>query len=677
MFTSLPFIKKICRNAIFFGFLSLGIVVPYIPHMGNDFIYDDRIVILSQKKIEGMADLARIFSERHFPVLPYYRPITRASLLFQKTLHGDNPKYFHLANAVLLAATGLLVYALMRLEIFGIQKYPALLAALLFALHPVASSCVYPISSGRETLLPSAIIIFAVYSFLRRGTGWYALSMLGFAGAIFSKEQAIIVPAIFVLADLLKLSPGPSNRRPLGWLMRHSPLVFILAVYFLIRSRLFAGSEFSVIMQDPLLPLWSVFYTIQAFLVPTWEMVYEPALEVWFSTPKFILTSILAVLIFIWTARSRGPVWKFSLFWAAWFLLAMLPTANILWQETQFCERYAFLSGLAIAAILAKLASLSWGRPMARRFIAAIGTGLVVFCACATYNRGIYHKNDKVFFVQWLKTDPRKDIVHYNLGNIFLNEGNLESAKAHYARSIEISDRFAADSHNNSGVILNKQGRKEEAARHFQEALRVWPRHLNARLNLAELMVSLNQPVEAARHYLKALEINPGLPAACNFVGRVLMDSGKLDEAGEYIKEALRLLPGYPEAHLNMGMVLSAQGKTAESIREYEEALRLKKSWPEVENNLAWILATAKDKNLRDGKKAVLLAESANAALGGKNVEVLNTLAAAYAEAGRFEEALRAASTACELALGSGKENLAKDIKKRIELYKAGSAYQE
>lgn len=670
-------IRKICRNAFLFGFLFLGIAVPYLPHLDNDFIYDDRFVVQNQKKLQGMADLSRIFSERHFPVLPYYRPITRSSLLIQKTLHGDNAKYFHLANTLLLASMGLLVYALLRLEIFGIKKYPALLGALLFSLHPVASSCVYPIASGRETLLPSVLIVFCVYSFLQRGAMWYTLAILGFAGSIFSKEQAIVVPILFVLADLLKLSPGPSGKNPLQWILRYSPIPIILLIYFLIRSRLFGGSEFSVVFSDPLLPLWSFIYALQAILVPFWELTYEPAFETWFSLPKFLLTLFLTVSVILWTTKSPKPSLKFSLFWLAWFLLAMLPTANILEQETQFSERYIFLSALSIAAFLAKLSSLSWDMPRARRAVAVFGSSLVVFYACATYHRGMYFQNDKVFFMQWIKSNPQKDIAHYNLGNIFLSEGDLERAKMHYFKSVEISSRFAADSYNNLGVIFNKQGRKEEAKRHFLEALRVWPPHLNSRLNLAELMASQNRNVEAAEHYLKVLEINPNIPVALNFVGRVLLDKGKLEEAEKYIREALRLRPDYPEAHLNLGTIFSAQGKIAESVQEYEEVLRLRKPWPEVENNLAWTLATSRDEKIRDGAKAVLLAESANAFLQEKDVKALDTLGVAYAAAGRFEEAQLTATKAYQMALSSGKQDLAKDIKKRIGLYEAGISYQE
>ena len=149
--------------------LFLVIVSVYVPSLQNDFIYDDVEIILAHRAPRSFADWAQIFKERHFPNLPYYRPVTRLTLLGQKRLHGDVPWPFHLANALLLGAAALLAFGILRLPAFGVQRGPALIAAAMFALHPAASSCVYPICSGRETLLPSVWMLGAMYAFLR---GW-------------------------------------------------------------------------------------------------------------------------------------------------------------------------------------------------------------------------------------------------------------------------------------------------------------------------------------------------------------------------------------------------------------------------------------------------------------------------------------------------------------------------
>ena len=139
----------------------------------NDFIYDDVQVILEQTAPSGIGDVAHYFAEEHFPGLSYYRPVTRSTLLVQKALHGDAPRPFHLFNAALAGTLFLLTFWLLRRRPFDAAFVPALLGAALFALHPLASSCVYPAASGRETMLPAVLSLAALYTFLQPGVYAY------------------------------------------------------------------------------------------------------------------------------------------------------------------------------------------------------------------------------------------------------------------------------------------------------------------------------------------------------------------------------------------------------------------------------------------------------------------------------------------------------------------------
>ena len=108
------------------------------------------------------SEIARVFAERHWPTLPYYRPIARASMLAQKALHGNEPAPYHVLNVALVAAIALAAFALLRTGALALPLPLAFAGAALFALHPVASSCVYPIASGRETLWPTLFELLAV-----------------------------------------------------------------------------------------------------------------------------------------------------------------------------------------------------------------------------------------------------------------------------------------------------------------------------------------------------------------------------------------------------------------------------------------------------------------------------------------------------------------------------------
>ena len=113
------------------------------------------------------------------------------------------------------------------------------------------------------------------------------------------------------------------------------------------------------------------------------------------------------------------------------------------------------------------------------------------------------------------------------------------------------------------------------------------------------------------------------------------------------------------------------------NLEHYSKALRINPYYVEAYNNLAWIFSTNGDKDIRDGKKAVEMAEKAYRLSDGRDPFVLDTLAAAYAEEGRFIEAMEAARRGMDMALRSGENGIAEEIKERLELYKSNRPYRE
>ena len=129
-------------------------------------------------------------------------------------------------------------------------------------------------------------------------------------------------------------------------------------------------------------------------------------------------------------------------------------------------------------------------------------------------------------------------------------------------------------------------------------------------------------------------------PLAHYNLAHALAKQGRTAEAITHYREALQLKPDEPRTHDNLGLLLADQGRTAEAIAEIREALRLKPDRPGPLNNLAWILAASPEAELRDGAGAVRLAERACKLTAYQEAGLLDTLAVAYAEAGRFPEAL-------------------------------------
>jgi Flp pilus assembly protein TadD len=150
-----------------------------------------------------------------------------------------------------------------------------------------------------------------------------------------------------------------------------------------------------------------------------------------------------------------------------------------------------------------------------------------------------------------------------------------------------------------------------------------------------------------------------------------------VDEAIAHFQRALSLQPSLAEAHYNLGNALVQKGRLAEAIEHYEAAVAALPGNPYVRSNLAWLLATSPDAAVRNGARAVELAQQAERLSGGKDTSILCALAAAYAEAGRFPEAIAAAQTACSRASASGDQALLEKNQQLLEQYRQGQPHHE
>jgi Flp pilus assembly protein TadD len=152
---------------------------------------------------------------------------------------------------------------------------------------------------------------------------------------------------------------------------------------------------------------------------------------------------------------------------------------------------------------------------------------------------------------------------------------------------------------------------------------------------------------------------------------------GRPDEAIADFRQAVRIQPHHADFHLNWGVALDQLGRTREAVAQYRDALKLNSDLIAALNNLAWILASNPDDELRDGAEAVRLSERACDLSHYGEPLFIGTLAAAYAEAGRFPEAVAAAEKAEQIATTAGLTAVAAKNRQLLELYRAGKPYHE
>ena len=195
-------------------------------------------------------------------------------------------------------------------------------------------------------------------------------------------------------------------------------------------------------------------------------------------------------------------------------------------------------------------------------------------------------------------------------------------------------------------------------------------------LAAGQSFVQQGQLDDALARFQAVLWLQPNSAEAHQRMGLLLANRGKLADAVSHLEAALRLAPS-PETRYNLALTLGMQGNLKEAIANYRQVLQQKPDSAAALNDLAWILATAPKAELRSGPEAVRLGERACELTGRRNPRFLGTLAAAYAEASRFTDAVATAQKAHELALAAGDKSTAESAQARLDLYRKQQPYRQ
>jgi len=270
---------------------------------------------------------------------------------------------------------------------------------------------------------------------------------------------------------------------------------------------------------------------------------------------------------------------------------------------------------------------------------------------------------------------PGNPEAHYIRAVALQRSGKYANAAAHYRKAVQLKDDYA-QAHSGLGSVLLALDSPAEAAACVERALQIRPDHAASHYGLGQIRQRQGKLQEAIGHYNRALEFAPELAEAHDALGRALLTLGRATQAAVHLSKAAALRPNDSGLRVMLGNARAAQGKPAAAVIQFNKAVEINPDNLGAINNLAWILATCPDDGMRDGARAVELAERAREITHGKHYGVLDTLAAAYATVGRFDQAAVAAKKAIELARAAGQEQTAAEIGDRLRLYKAGKPYR-
>lgn len=265
-----------------------------------------------------------------------------------------------------------------------------------------------------------------------------------------------------------------------------------------------------------------------------------------------------------------------------------------------------------------------------------------------------------------------------NLGKSLAREGQYAEAVEHFKTAIQLQPLQAAF-YNDLGNTLVLLGQKDEALQQFQLALARDPGLADAHNNLADIFIQQGRLNEAVEQYLLTVKREPNRAVAQNNLGNALLQQKQPDQAVIHFAKAVEVQPNNEVFHCNLGIALAQCRRFADAAQQFQAAIQLRPNYSDAALNLtrlAWILATSPTPSIRDGKLAIQLAEQVQAL---SNTDLLNSmaLAAAYAEAGRFSDAISLAHKTIQLAEEQKNSAIENAVEAQLKFYEAGSPFRD
>jgi len=370
------------------------------------------------------------------------------------------------------------------------------------------------------------------------------------------------------------------------------------------------------------------------------------------------------------------------------FELASGTDALRLWENQSTAARTRLFLAFALGILLLLLLSfLTWRQTSQYRNLVALYTATLQKnpgCWMADYNLGIVlseqGKTDQAIdhYQRAIALRPDHAKAHYNLGRLLADQGQFDDAIAHYKKAVAINPADA-EAQNNLGVTLLRIGRADDAIVHYQKALEIRPNYAEASCNLANALIAKGDFDGAIARYTACLAAIPNLEVERYNLASALLRKGRTDEAIVEYRKVLQMHPESADGHANLGSAWLAKGRLRDAMAEFTSALQISPENLAALSNLAWLLATSADPSLRNGSEAVRLAERADSASSRSDTHptVLRILAAAYAEAGQFDEAKETARHALEAANIQGNITLADALQGELALYDLGLPYHQ
>lgn len=712
----------------------------YWPVLSADFLsFDDPEYVTENEQVQSGLNRSTIRWAFTTFDNSNWHPLTWLSLIADYQLYGlKYPAGYHANNLLLHIANVLLLFGVLR-AMTGMVARSAVVAAL-FAVHPLHVESVAWISERKDVLSTLFwLLTMAGYALYARRPQFsrYLLVVVAFALGLMAKPMLVTLPFVLLLLDYwplrrivwannklipknqskLKTEPSipvQSLRRLLG---EKLPLLAMSVGSCLVTvdaqqaalSAIPVGLHFRVL--NALLSYFS--YVLKMFWPTNLSAFYPhplyPTADTLVIAEALGVGSIIVIITFLVIRERNHPYLAVGWFW---YLGTLVPVIGLMQVGGQgMADRYTYvpLIGLFMAIVWGVADRFPSGLHSERN-LALTSAFAIGLCTILSWIQSSYWSNDLTlwqhgvecnghnYFAQFnvacaLDKLGREDeaIGHYRaalqdfpehvsslhrLGVLLFNRGQVKEGMQQLARALEI-DPNGSQSHLDLGTMLETQGAIDQAVYHFKQAVRVSPDSANAQLTLGMALLRLNETQGAIQHLSSANQLDPSNPEILHNLGVAFELHGTILQALPYYQQAVRCQPTNATYRFSFGEALQESGHTDAAAAEFDAGMHLGPQWAETADLSAQRLLSAAPTARSRAPMAWLLARRVCAATHRQQPTYLNTLAAAEAALGKFDEAIRTAKEAIRVATEQRQPELASKIAQHLQQYEKNQASRD
>lgn len=526
--------------------LLIGLVVAaYLPVLNAGFIWDDDAYVTDNPVLHDARGLAAAWTT--LDATPQYYPLTHTSLWIDHALWGMRPLGYHVVNLLLHAASAIVLWRILS----GLGVPGALLAAAVFAVHPVHVESVAWITERKNTL--SCLLALGAAAMFLRERPRRGLAAVLYAGALLSKTVTATLPVVLGLTIWWKR--GRLTRAEVAWL---APMLAAGAVLGALTRHLestqlgASGGTWTLTLAERTVlagrVVWFYLGKLAApfeliFIYPRWS-VDASSILAWAPPAAVVVTA--ALLLVLSRRIGRAPFAAFAA-----FVVMLAPASGYFdvypMRYSWVADHFQYMASIAPIALAAAGAALwlrgRWAEVLAVVLVAALG-------ACAFARARAFH-DEETLWRDTLAKNPSAWIAHNNLAILLAKRGDPAFAEVHFRQALALEPAHTG-ALANLGYALELMGRDAEAAETLTRAAAARPDDADARAHLVRILLRLGRPGDALPVAVEAARLRPDDPDILCDAGTLLASRGRAAEGIPLLERALVLRPGFARARENL-----------------------------------------------------------------------------------------------------------------------------